>query len=123
MLSPPNQGTEIVDRLGGHPIFRMATGPSAQQLGTGSESITSTLGPVDFELGVITGDKSLNPIGSIMIPGEDDGTVAVESAKVEGMRDFLVVSTTHTFIVKNAGVIEQALYFIRNGNFKRSFHK
>jgi len=120
MLSPPNQGTELVDKLGDNPIFRMATGPSAQQLRTGPDGITSKLGPVDFELGVITGNHSLNPIGSIMIPGEDDGTVAVESAKVEGMRDFLVVSSTHSFIMKNSEVIEQTLHFIQHGEFKRS---
>jgi hypothetical protein len=119
MLSPPNQGTEIVDRLGDNKIFRLATGPSAQQLGTGPDSIPRELGPVEFELGVITGDQSLNPVGSIMIPGEDDGTVAVESAMVEGMRDFLVVPSTHSFIMRHPGVIDQALYFIRNGVFRR----
>jgi len=123
MLSPPNQGTVLVDKLGDSALFNMATGPAARQLGTGPDGITSGLGPVDFELGVITGNKSLNPIGSIMIPGEDYGIGAVESAKVDGMSDFLVVPATHSFIMRNPAVIEQALYFIQNGEFKREIRK
>ncbi len=119
MLSPPNQGSELVDKLHDSALFGMATGPSGKELGTGPESIPRQLGPVDFELGIIAGNKSINPVFSAMIPGEDDGTVAVESTKVKGMRDFIVVPATHTFIMHNTEVMEQAHHFIVTGKFKR----
>jgi hypothetical protein len=120
MLSPPNQGSELVDQLHDSALFGMATGPSGKELGTGSESVPRQLGPVEFELGIIAGNKSINPVFSAMIPGEDDGTVAVESTKVKGMRDFIVVPATHTFIMHHTEVMEQAHHFIVSGKFKRS---
>ncbi len=117
MLSPPNRGTEIVDELKANPLFRWGAGPAAQELGTGSDSTPVRLGPADFELGVITGDRSLNPIGSWLIQGDDDGTVAVESAKIEGMADFLLVDENHTFIMRSQSVAREIIFFLRNGRF------
>lgn len=119
MLSPPNQGSEIADWVAESELLQKIMGPAAEQLGTDEESVPSRLGPVDFELGVITGNRTLNPLFSRMIPGADDGKVAVERAKVEGMADFLVVSHTHTYIMLADDVIEQTVYFLRNGEFER----
>jgi pimeloyl-ACP methyl ester carboxylesterase len=118
MLAPPNRGTELVDVLGEGELFQWATGPAAQELGTGPGSILQQLGPVDFELGVIAGDASISPLSSAMIPGEDDGIVSVESTRVEGMKEFLVVPSTHSFIMSSETVIEQARHFIETGAFR-----
>jgi len=119
MLSPPNQGSEIVDWLGDTYLFRAVMGPAGQQLGTDSASTPNTLGPVDFELGVITGDASLNPVFSRIISGPDDGKVSVERARVGGMRDFLVVPHSHPFIMSRPVVIEQTVFFLEHGRFRR----
>lgn len=118
MLSPPNHGSEVVDLLGNTWIFNFINGPAGKQLGTGKDGICRELGRVNFELGVITGDRSINLINSLMIPGKDDGKVSIESTKIEGMKDFLVVHATHPFIMKNEAVIAQCLYFLQNGRFK-----
>jgi hypothetical protein len=52
-----------------------------------------------------------------MIPGADDGKVSIAHAKVDGMQDFLVLPYTHITIMKQDEVIEQSLYFLRNGRF------
>jgi triacylglycerol lipase len=117
MLSPPNQGSELVDPFSSHPLFRWMTGPVAHVLGTGSESLPRRLGPADFELGIITGNRSINPMASWMITGEDDGTVSVESARLAGMADFLVVPKTHTFIMNSSEVAGEVVHFINNGEF------
>ena len=46
-----------------------------QQLGTGEDSVPRQLGPVDFELGVIAGNRTINFILSLYLPNPDDGKV------------------------------------------------
>ena len=120
MLSPPNQGSELVDQLKDSFIFKKVNGPAGQQLGTDKDSIPLNLGHVDFELGVITGSRSFNPFNSILLPGPDDGVVSVERAKVTGMTDFLVLPHSHTFIMESEDVIEQVIYFLEHGAFRHT---
>lgn len=117
MLSPPNQGSETVDKLGDMPGFWWLNGPAGQQLGTDHDSVPNRLGPARFQLGIITGDRSINLILSTLIPGPDDGKVAIERARLEGMSDFLVVHHSHPFIMKKPQVIEQTLHFLRFARF------
>jgi len=118
MLGPPNQGSEVVDKLKNVPGFKMINGPAGQQLGTTSSSIPQQLGPVNYPVGVITGNRSINPILSCIIPGKDDGKVSLKRARVEGMTDFLVVPYTHTMIMRRRYVIEQTRHFLKNNQFK-----
>ena len=118
MLGPPNQGTEWVDRFG---ALGFLLGPTGRRLGTGSDSALeelNALGPVPFELGVIAGDSRLNWLGSWILEGPDDGTVSVASTRVDGMRDFLVVPVSHSWMMYDAEVARQAIYFVRTGTFE-----
>jgi hypothetical protein len=119
MLSPPNQGSEIADWVAESPLLQRILGPSVEQLGTDTSSVPNQLGPVDFELGIIAGNRTLNPLFSRMIPGADDGKVAVENTKVEGMTDFLVVPYSHTYIMMTEDVIAQVIHFLAEGRFRR----
>ena len=118
MLSPPNAGTEVVDKLGNIFIFKALNGPASVQLGTGSDSVPIGLGPVDFKLGILTGSKTINPILSAMIPGEDDGKVSVQSAQIQGMSDFMVVPHSHPFIMRSKETITQTIYFLEHRKFQ-----
>lgn len=117
MLSPPNQGSEVVDKLSGMPGFELLNGPAGLQLGTGQDDLPAQLGPATFEVGIITGNRSINLILSMLIPGADDGKVSIERARLEGMSDFLVVPHSHPFIMKNDRVIQQVTYFLEHGRF------
>lgn len=117
MLSPPNQGSEVADRLRNNLFYRIATGPAGQELGTDSSSTPNQLGAVTFEVGVIAGNKSLNPLFSSWLPGTDDGKVSVQRTRVEGMTDFLVVPHSHTFIPSSSKVAAQVLHFLEHGRF------
>lgn len=117
MLSPPNHGSEVVDKLGGLFLFQLINGPAGQQLGTDTLSVPRALGEPTFDLGIITGKRSVNPILSALIPGKDDGKVSLESAKLVGMKDFLVVPSSHPFIMKNRDAITQTIRFLRDGKF------
>ena len=118
MLSPPNHGSEAVDKLKNLSLFRWINGPAGRQLGTDKESLPNKIGLPDYEVGIITGDRTINPILSMLIPGKDDGKVSVERAKLKGMKDFLVVHKSHPFIMNDEDIIKQVIYFIENGIFK-----
>ena len=118
MLSPPNQGSEIIDVFSDSELLRALLGPAGMKLGTEPGGIASELGPVRFSLGVIAGDRSFSPLGSWLIPGPDDGKVAVDRAAVDGSRDFLVVHATHTFIMNRKDVAEEVVHFLENGEFR-----
>jgi len=118
MLAPPNQGSELADRLMNNCLYRLATGPAGQQVGTGDTSLPKQLGPADFELGIIAGDRSLNPLFSKWIPGPDDGKVSVLSAQLPGMRDFLVVHRTHTWMAWSREVTAAVSQFLKAGSFR-----
>ncbi|MDH5544990.1 MAG: alpha/beta hydrolase [Gammaproteobacteria bacterium] len=119
MLGPPNKGSEVVDNLKNAPGFELLNGPAGMQLGTGENDVPKSLGPVNFELGVIAGTQSINLILSAFLPNPDDGKVSVEATKVEGMEDFIVLPATHPFLMNNEAVIEQTVYFLKNGKFKK----
>jgi triacylglycerol lipase len=117
MLAPPNRGSELVDKLGGFKLFKWINGPAGTEMGTGRDSLPNLLGPANFPLGVIAGDRSINWINSLLIPGPDDGKVSLERAKLAGMTGFLVVHATHPLIMRNREVIRQTIAFLRNGKF------
>jgi len=121
MLGPPNQGSELVDSLRSIPGFTMLYGPAVLQLGTDAASVPLQLGAADYEVGIIIG-QTAGPLSG-MLPGEDDGTVTVESARLDGMADFLVMDAGHTFVMNNNEVIRQTLFFLNSGRFDKDDDK
>ena len=117
MLAPPNQGSEVVDKLGGWFLFKWINGPAGNELGTDTNSVPNRLGPVNYPVGVIAGDRSINWINSLLIPGPDDGKVSIERTKLAGMSDHIVIHATHPFIMKNRKAIRQTIQFLRTGGF------
>ena len=116
MLAPPNQGSELADRLQKNWLGRKILGPALRDLGT---AVAKTPAPAGFETGIIAGDKSLNPFFAPALPKPNDGKVSVQSARLEGMKDFLVVHKSHTWMMWDRGVIGQTLFFLKNGRFAR----
>ena len=120
MLGPPNQGSEVVDKLGSFPGFHFLYGDAGLQLGSGKMSVPNKLGAAHFDLGIIAGTRSINPILSQMLPGTDDGKVTVERTHLEGMRDHLEMPVTHVFMMKDQKVIAQVIHYLQHGRFKRN---
>lgn len=119
MLGPPNKGSEIVDKLSNLWVFNVINGPAGKQLGTAETSTPNSLGEANFNLGIIAGEKSVNPILSRLLPSPNDGKVSVESTKLEGMSDHISMPVSHTFMMNNDDVIRQILHFLEKGEFDK----
>lgn len=117
MLGPPNRGSELVDNMGSWALFEWVNGPAGQQLGTGPESVPNKLGPADFDLGVIAGNEPFLEPFKGYIDAPSDGKVSVESTKLEGMTDHIVLPVTHSLMMRDQAVIEQTLEFLKKGQF------
>ena len=118
MLAPPIAGSELADRLKPNRLYRAINGPAGQQLGT--DGLPRALGPWPAgagELGIIAGDRSLNPLFSFWLPGPNDGKVTVARARLEGMTDFTTVPYSHTWLPWRGRVIAQIQAFLRTGRF------
>jgi len=116
MLSPPNQGSELVDMFGGSLLGYLLNGPAGSELGTKDEDLPQTIPKPKMPFGVIAATAS-NSMMSWLIEGDDDGKVSIEKMQLEGMEDFVKVKTTHSVMMWNRDVIEQTLHFIQYEKF------
>lgn len=118
MLGPPNTGSEFADWLSDTkilaPMFREIFGPASDQLTTRHKHID---GDITYPLGVIAGNLSINPLAPWVLDGEHDGIVPVERTKIEGMSDHIVMRATHSFMMFNPKVMDQALHFLKHTKF------
>ena len=117
MLGPPNHGSEMVDMLRDIPAFEWIYGDAGLQLGTTEADLPSQLPPVNFELGVIAGRLSINPLLTLATTTANDGVVTVDSTRIDGMQDHVTVMATHSLMMNNPIVIAQAINFLREGAF------
>lgn len=115
LMGTPNQGTAVVDYYRDRWWMKML-GPMTSALGTDKESFPNTLQDPYYPVGVIAGVTD-SPVSEEVLPGQDDGLVAVESTKLNGMSDFIVVETGHSMMRYNEEVARQAIKFLANGKF------
>jgi pimeloyl-ACP methyl ester carboxylesterase len=121
MLGTPNGGSEIVDRLKNFGAFRAFFGPAGQQLGTQRSAVDDAmLPPIDYSVGVIAGNRSIDPVTGTMLPKPHDGRVSVANTRLNGMADHIIVETSHPWLVRNGSAIEQTITFVRDGSFRRT---
>lgn len=120
MIAPPNHGSELTEVFEDAEWFAKWAGPAGKQLNTQEDSWVNELGGVNFELGVVAGNYNANWITDWLLPGQDDGVVTTENTKVEGMKDFLTVPEKHYRLRGTKVVMQQAAYFLKNGNFYQS---
>ncbi|NQV22213.1 MAG: alpha/beta fold hydrolase [Rhodospirillales bacterium] len=114
MIAPPNQGSEIADRLKGNGLYRGLYGRAGQDL---TPEQADTIPPYTHDFGIIAGgtgnQRGLNPL----LDGDNDGIVSLDETRLDGAADFLMVPGTHTFLAGRSETITATLSFLRHGKF------
>ena len=117
MMGTPNGGAELADMLKRNLLFKAIYGPAGQQL------ISDPLGPIkslptpNFEFGIVVGGKGDDKGFNRLLPGDDDGTVTVDSARLPGAADFLRIPKIHALLMSDATVISAVQHFLEHGRF------
>jgi pimeloyl-ACP methyl ester carboxylesterase len=113
-IGTPNRGAEIVTRLQDLTPLRAVAGPSFLSL-TPESAADIPMPTVPF--GIIAGgtgrERGMNPL----LGGDNDMTVRVDETRLEGAEDFLVVPSTHTFLMTHPEVIRATVEFLESGSF------
>ena len=123
MMGVPNRGARMADHLKANLLFKLLYGQAGQQLGSDPEGFIARLPTPGFEFAVIAGKagtaRGFNPL----VPGDDDGTVAVESTRLPGAADFISVRGGHSFLMFKPAVIEWTRRFLKHGHFREDGSK
>jgi pimeloyl-ACP methyl ester carboxylesterase len=118
MLGTPNSGSEIADRLKNFGAYRAFFGPAGQQLGTKrDDAINALFPPLDYPVGIVAGNRSIDPLAGTMLPKPHDGRVSVKNTVIDGMADHIVVDTSHPWLVRNSVAVAQTIAFLQDGTF------
>ena len=114
MLAPPNQGSEIVDWASRYKALALSLGPAGMKLSSDAIGETPLL-PEQTDSAVIMGKQSAIPFFRNLLDQENDGIVSAERGKIDGMNEFHILETDHTFIASDPRVMKMTLQFLRNG--------
>ncbi|MBY5584679.1 esterase/lipase family protein [Rhizobium leguminosarum] len=119
MVGTPNNGSQVADFLKGWLLYRKVYGPAGQQLITDQTAMTDLFGIVDYELGIIAGNRTIDPVSSLIIGVRvpNDGKVSVESTRLDGAAAHIVIPANHTFLPVNKMMWSQTLSFLKDGRF------
>jgi pimeloyl-ACP methyl ester carboxylesterase len=118
MLGTPNGGSEVADLLQGLSLYRKFYGPAGLQLTTHLDGVLRSLPALDYPVGIIAGNGSLDPISSILVlPRPNDGRVSVQSSRLDGMADHITIRASHSGLLRHRIAIDQTIAFLRDGRF------
>jgi len=119
LMGVPNKGTRLVNQYEDRWYFSWL-GPTVFELGVGNSSFLETLKAPYYTVGVIAGSKPYSNRYSDYLEGAHDGLITVESAKLEGMHDFIEMDVNHSEMKRDSRVIEQVIHFLKNSRFKKN---
>jgi pimeloyl-ACP methyl ester carboxylesterase len=121
MLAPPNQGTVVAEKLAGFSPFRWFTGVNGHRLGTSAAGLPRSLGPWPAnagELGIIAGNRWVNPLFIFWFDGPNDGTVAVTHTHLASERAHQVLPYSHALLPWRDTALDLVSAFLRTGTFE-----
>lgn len=120
MLGTPNTGAELADLLCTNLVYRVVFGPAGQQLVTSEQGLIPQLPAPPCEFAVIAGGRGTPSGWNPLIPGDDDGTVAVARTRLPGASDFIVVPAIHSFLPSHPEAMAAVVRFLEGGRLRAS---
>lgn len=124
MIGTPNRGSEYADLLLPYRLFNWFFGPAGAELTTThqDECLRNLSCPIYYDLGVIAAavgpiGRWHDPIAHFVFKTPHDGKVSVERTKIDGMKDHVIVTSTHTVMLWQRNVANHVIHFLKNGVF------
>lgn len=119
MIGTPNQGAHLATRFKSNIVYRYVLGPAGQQL-SATTGLIPQLPTPPFEFAIIAGGRGTNEGFNPLIPGDDDGTVSVESTRLPGAADFIIVNRIHSQLCHAPETLDFATRFLKDGKFREA---
>ncbi len=122
LIGSPNKGSELaeveLDESVQDLVGQMA-GPAGKMLHTGPDGYPASLPPPDYPVGVIAGTRG-TPMSDQWLPVPNDSMVSVESARLDGMTDFIQLDVNHWGLRNDRDVAAQVVFFLSHGQFEHA---
>jgi pimeloyl-ACP methyl ester carboxylesterase len=114
-LGTPHQSSATAELLARFPAGRQLLNRSLEQ-GLLGDDLPPW--PPVLELGSVAGTLPVG-LGRLLpgLPQPNDGTVAVEETRLEGMTDHIIIPVSHTGLLIRPAVATQVAHFLRHGRF------
>ena len=121
-ISPPSHGSHLADVPFVDKLPSML-GKVVPQFSTKKDSFVNQLGEPDYDYMILIGNKTNNPLYSMIIRGKDDGMVPLKTAKMKSDNFKIIENTTHTSILKDKRTMKEISEFFKSSDLKKEKEK
>lgn len=117
MIAPPNHGSAAAVRWSDNSLFKTVLGKPARQLGAEWSWLESDLVVPPCPFGIIAGGLGHGGGLSPFLPGDDDGRIGVNTTRLKGASDFVLIPMVHELIANDPRTFKYVLKFLDEGFF------
>ena len=121
-ISPPSHGSHLADVPFVDKLPSML-GKVVPQFSTKKDSFVNQLGEPDYNYMILIGNKTNNPLYSMIIRGKDDGMVPLKTAKMKSDNFRIIENTTHTSILKDKRTMKEISEFFKSSDLNEEKEK
>lgn len=121
-ISPPSHGSHLADVPFVDKLPSML-GKVVPQFSTKKDSFVNQLGEPDYDYMILIGNKTNNPLYSVIIRGKDDGMVPLKTAKMKSDNFKIIENTTHTSILKDKRTMKEISEFFKSSDLNKEKEK
>ena len=121
-ISPPSHGSHLADVPFADKLPSML-GKVVPQFSTKKDSFVNQLGEPDYDYMILIGNKTNNPLYSMIIRGKDDGMVPLKTAKMKSDNFKIIENTTHTSILKDKRTMKEISEFFKSSDLNKEKEK
>jgi hypothetical protein len=117
MLGPPNQGSELAQRVARIGALAALSNGAARELVLDWNRISRDLAVPSCPFGIVAGGKGDDRGYSSLLTGDDDAVVRVDETRLDGADDFLLLPVHHAAMMRHPVVQQATADFLRTGRF------